>query len=128
MTISPIDLYSAAIRLAGEQQAQRTERRFDAALDGWHIMAFRAQTNADAHADHWEMHPGADEVVTCLTGAIRMYFRAEDTGNDEEIALAEGTAVIVPRGRWHRIEVDVPSDILAVTVLENTQLQARANA
>ncbi|MDA4109148.1 cupin domain-containing protein [Mycolicibacterium holsaticum] len=128
MTVSPIDLYSAAIRLAGQHRAQHTERRFDAALDGWHIMAFRAETDDDSHADYWEMHPGADEVVTCLTGAIRMYLRAEDAGDDEEIALAEGTAVIVPRGRWHRIEVDEPSDILAVTVLENTRLQARANA
>ncbi|MGE2689597.1 cupin domain-containing protein [Mycolicibacterium pulveris] len=128
MMVSPIDLYSAAIRLAGERQAQHTERRFDAVLSGWHIMAFRAETSDDSHADHWEMHPGADEVVTCLSGAIRMYFRADDTGDDEEVALAEGAAVIVPRGRWHRIEVDVPSDILAVTVLENTQLQARANA
>lgn len=128
MAISPIDLYSAAIRLAGEHQAQHTERRFDAVRSGWHIMAFHAETDDDSHADHWEMHPGADEVVSCLTGAIRMYFRAEDAGADEQIALAEGAAVIVPRGRWHRIEVDVPSDILAVTVLENTQLEARANA
>lgn len=128
MTVSPIDLYSAAIRLTGERQAQHTERRFDAVRDGWHIMAFRTETNDDSHADHWEMHPGADEVVSCLTGAIRMYFRTEGAGDDEEIPLAANAAVIVPKGRWHRIEVDVPSDILAVTVLENTQLQPRGSA
>jgi mannose-6-phosphate isomerase-like protein (cupin superfamily) len=64
-----------------------------------------------------------------LTGAIRLYSRAEQPGAEEvEIKLAAGTAVIVPRGQPHRIELDVPSDIMTVTVTRGSSLEARSKA
>ncbi|MEV0151953.1 hypothetical protein AB0H64_44090, partial [Nonomuraea sp. NPDC050733] len=28
-------------------------------------MAFHAKTDADVHADRWEVHPAAEEIVSC---------------------------------------------------------------
>jgi hypothetical protein len=68
--------------------------------------------------------------VSCLTGGIRLYFRPEQPGEqeEEEIKPAAGTAVIVPRGRWHRIELDTPSDIMSVTVPRGSRLEQRTEA
>ena len=63
-------------------------------------MAFRARTDADTHADHWK----------CMTRP-----------------LSAGAAVIVLRGRWHRIELVEPSDVMAVIVLRGTRLEKRTN-
>lgn len=41
----------------------------------WQVATFRMETDADVHADHWEMHPRAEEAACCLTGGIRLYFR-----------------------------------------------------
>ncbi|WP_281182544.1 hypothetical protein [Nocardia miyunensis] len=39
--------------------------------------------------------------------------------------MSAGTAVIVPRGRWHRIELDAPSDIMSVTMGRGSRLEQR---
>lgn len=44
------------------------------------------------------------------------------------MVLIVGTAVIVPRGRRHRIELDAPSDIMAVTLLPGSRLEKRTKA
>jgi hypothetical protein len=36
------------------------------------IATFHVETDADVHADRWEMHPQAEEVVCCLTGGVRL--------------------------------------------------------
>lgn len=87
-------------------------------------MTFHVETDADVHADQWELHSDADEVVSCLTGGIRLRFRPEQSG-EEEIEVAAGTAVIVPRGRWHRIELDAPSDIMSITVPRGSRVEKR---
>ena len=46
----------------------------------------------------------------------------------EELKLAAGTAVIVPRGRWHRIDLDAPSDIMAVTLPCGSRLEKRTTS
>ncbi|WP_307845136.1 cupin domain-containing protein [Planomonospora sp. ID67723] len=101
----------------------------DADRDGWQLRAFHAKTDADVHADHWEVHPEAEEVVSCLIGKMRLYLRPERPGQEEEeIRLTAGTAAIVPRGRWHRIELDIPSTIMAVTLPRGSRLEKRAEA
>lgn len=123
MTVTPIDLFAASIRLHGDGEAHAEQRTFDLERDGWQLRTFHVATDADVHADHWEVHTDAEEVVSCLSGALRLYFRTGQHGEGEdEIRLAAGTAVIVPRGQWHRIELDAPSDILSVTVARGTRL------
>jgi mannose-6-phosphate isomerase-like protein (cupin superfamily) len=126
MSATLIDLFASAIHLHQGGQAHAEQRKFRPERDGWQLRAFHVQTDADVHADHWEVHPDADEVVSCVTGAICLYFRPEPPGGDEEaVKLAAGTAVIVPRGQWHRIELAAPSDIMAVTVAKGSRLEKR---
>jgi mannose-6-phosphate isomerase-like protein (cupin superfamily) len=128
MTVTPIDLFASEIRLCQGGQVHAGQRTFDPELDGWRLMAFHGQTDAEVHADHWEVHPDAEEVVSCLTGGMRLYLRPEQPGEEEEIKLTAGAAVIVPRGRWHRIELDAPSDIMAVTLPRGSRWEKRAEA
>ncbi|MFI6474907.1 cupin [Streptomyces sp. NPDC050516] len=126
-TAPPIDLFARFIHLGDGGQVRSEPQEFkDSASAGWHLMTFRVETAADVHADHWEVHPEAEELVSCLTGGIRLYFRAERHGEEEEeVKLAAGTAVIVPRGRWHRIGLDAPSDIMSVTMRGGSRLERR---
>lgn len=129
MTVAPIDLFGAPVHL----QRGGTVRTGSAAgpldLDGWQLRTFHAKTAADVHADHWEVHPEADEVVSCLIGKIRLCLRPERPGQEEEeVILAAGTAAFVPRGRWHRIELVTPSSIMAVTMPRGSRSEERAEA
>ncbi len=129
MTVTPIDLFSSFIHLDHGGQVSAERQEFDPERDGWQVMTFHVETEADLHADHWELHPDADEVVSCLTGGIRLYLRPERPGDtEEEIKLTPGTAVIVPRGRWHRTELDAPGDIMAVTLPRGSRLEKRTEA
>ncbi|WP_030670086.1 cupin domain-containing protein [Streptomyces sp. NRRL B-1347] len=132
MTVTPIDLFASFIRLDQGGQVRAERPVFDSAWDGWQVMTFHVETDADVHGDHWEMHPDAEEVVACLAGGIRLYFRPEESGDpgqgEAEVKVAAGAAVIVPRGRWHRIALDGPSDIMSVTMPRGSRLEPRAEA
>jgi len=131
MTITPIDLFTSSIRLrqGGEIHAER--RVADLDQDGWRLTAFHAKTGADVHADHWRANTEADEIVSCVIGKIRLYLRPERPGHqgegEEEIRLPAGTAAIVPRGRWHRIQLDIPSTIMTITAPCGGRSESRAD-
>ena len=126
MTVTPIDLFDSPIRL---QQGGRVRTEPPASgpeRDGWQLVAVHAKTGADVHDDQWEVHSEAEKVVSCLIGKIRLYLRPEQPGRpEEEIRLTAGTAAVVPRGRWHRIELDVPSSIMALTLPSGGRLEKR---
>ncbi|MBT2545499.1 cupin domain-containing protein [Streptomyces sp. ISL-44] len=129
MTAAPIDLFAAFVHLDHTGQVRAEQPVFDSERDGWQLMTFHVETDADVHGDHWEVHPTADELVCCLTGGIRLCFRPEQPEEtEEEIRLANGTAVIVPRGRWHRIALDAPSEIMSVTLPRGSRLERRTEA
>lgn len=74
------------------------------------------------------MHPEAEEAVCCLTGGVRLYLRAAGPDEPPEaVQLPAGTAVIVPRGRWHRLELDAPSDLMSITLRHGTRLEERTD-
>ncbi|MEV1244233.1 cupin [Nonomuraea sp. NPDC049750] len=129
MTITPIDLLASSLHLHQDGQVHTEKRTPDSDQDGWQLTAFHAKTGADVHADHWEIHPEAEEVVSCIIGKIRLHLRPDRPGQEEEeIRLVAGTAAIVPRGRWHRIELDIPSTIMAVTLPRGSRLEKRTDA
>ncbi|TJZ49479.1 cupin domain-containing protein [Streptomyces piniterrae] len=129
MTVTPIDLFASFIHLQQDGRAHAEQPVFDTERDGWQVMAFHVESDADLHADHWEVHPDADELVCCLSGGIRLVLRPEQPGEGaEEIRLTSGAAVIVPRGRWHRTALDAPGDILTVTLPRGSRLEKRAAA
>ncbi|WP_018352838.1 cupin domain-containing protein [Longispora albida] len=126
MTTATLDLFSSFVHLTPGGQMQAGPQVFDPGREGWQVMAFQVETGEDVHAGHWEVHTEADELVSCLSGGIRLYFRPEAPGGEEEeIAVPAGRAVIVPRGRWHRIELDGPSHILSVTLPRGSRLEKR---
>jgi mannose-6-phosphate isomerase-like protein (cupin superfamily) len=126
MTVTAIDLFTSLLRLHPGGRIRTEKRTDDPEPDGWQVRTLYARTGADVHSDHWEVHPESEEVVSCLIGKIRLYLRPERPGQaEEEIRLTAGTAAIVPRGRWHRIELDTPSNIMAVTLPRGSRLERR---
>ena len=122
--MNPIDMFASGITFHPSGDVRAAELRMTSGDGAWQIGTFRAETDADVHADHWEMHPAAEEAVCCLAGGVRIYFRAAEPGGAEEmVRLPAGTAVIVPRGRWHRLELDGPSDLMSVTLRQGTRLE-----
>ncbi|MET9182698.1 cupin [Kitasatospora aureofaciens] len=130
MTTTPIaavELFASALHIHPDGDVRATERRMTGGdADAWQMAAFHVETDADVHADHWEMHPAAEEAVCCLAGGVRVHFRPVEPGATEEmVRLPAGTAVVVPRGRWHRLELDAPSDLMSITLRHGTRLERR---
>ncbi|TDD73233.1 cupin domain-containing protein [Actinomadura darangshiensis] len=126
--MNPIDLFASGITFHPDGGVRATERRMTTGDGSWHVGTFHVETDADVHADHWEMHPAAEEAVCCLSGALRIHLRPEEAGGEEEmVKLPAGTAFIVPRGRWHRLELDAPSDIMSITLRHGTRLERRTS-
>ncbi|KAB2384526.1 cupin [Actinomadura montaniterrae] len=126
MPVTPIDLFASLLHLRQGGTIHAEKRTVCSGHDGWRLTAFHAKTDADVHGGHWEVHPESEEVVSCLIGKFRLYLRPEEPEQEEEvIRLPAGTAAIVPRGRWHRIALDVPSSIMAVTLPQGSRLEAR---
>ncbi|MER6619720.1 cupin [Streptomyces sp. NPDC000931] len=129
MTTTTIDLFTSALHFHSDGDVRAAERRMTSSGSGaWQIATFHVETTADVHADHWEMHPQAEEAVCCLTGGVRLYFRPDTPGGAEDmVRLRAGTAAIVPRGRWHRLELDAPSDLMSITLRDGTRLEKRTD-
>jgi mannose-6-phosphate isomerase-like protein (cupin superfamily) len=119
-----VDLFASFVHLYDDGRVAPTERRFGSGEPGWHVMTFHAETDAEVHADHWEIHTEADELVVCLSGEIRLYLRTTE-GDDPGVALTTGHAMVVPRGTWHRITLTRPSDIMSITFPRGSRLEQR---
>lgn len=129
MTITPVDLFSSMLDFLPEGGVRSGARHMmDGDLGAWQVAAFHVETDADVHADHWEVHPDAEEAVCCLAGGVRLYLRPTVEGDAEEmVRLGAGTAVIVPRGRRHRLELDAPSDLMSITRRRGSHLEKRTD-
>ncbi|GAA1894391.1 cupin domain-containing protein [Streptantibioticus ferralitis] len=127
--ISSIDLFASALHIQPDGDVRVAERRMTSSDSGaWQIATFHVETDTDVHADQWEMHPEAEEAVCCLAGGVRLYLRpARPGGGEDMVRLHAGTAVIVPRGRWHRLELDAPSDLMSITLRHGTRLEKRTD-
>ncbi|MCZ1010990.1 cupin [Streptomyces lydicus] len=126
--VAPVDLSAAALHINPDGGIHASRRRTAPTDSGaWHIATFHVETDADVHGDHWEMHPEADEAVCCLSGGFRIYFRpAEPDATEDMVRVSVGTAGIIPRGRWHRIELDGPSTLMSITLRHGTRLEKRS--
>jgi mannose-6-phosphate isomerase-like protein (cupin superfamily) len=123
LTAAIVDLFSEHLVFEPHGAARADERRMLTEDTAWRLGMFHAATD-DVHADHWERHPNGDEAVCCVRGALRVVLRADTPDdNDDMFAVPAGRGVVVPRGRWHRIELDEPSDLLVVTVRSGSQLK-----
>ncbi|MEU6586889.1 cupin [Nocardia sp. NPDC046763] len=126
MQLTPIDLFARGVRMLTDGRVFDEPRRMSGDVEGWTMAVFHLESAADAHADHWEIHPSGEELVAVLTGGIRMYLRPETPGADEDsITLGPGQACIVPQNRWHRIELDEPTDMMSVSLRHGSLLERR---
>lgn len=116
-----IDLFQRGVRFGTAGDVTEAPRRMDAG-DSWQMASFRAATNEEVHADHWEKHPPAEELVCCLHGRLRVHLMNAPGEPDEVADLGPGQALIVPRDRWHRLELLEPSEIVSIGRRGGTQL------
>jgi hypothetical protein len=124
-----VDLFTHDLHFESLETIRADERRFADGVAEWRLAIFHAETDDDVRADHWEKHPLADEAVCCLRGAIRLHLRADQPGrSDDVVRLLACQAAIVPRDRWHRLEIEEPADLLAVTTRHGTQLEKRTTS
>jgi mannose-6-phosphate isomerase-like protein (cupin superfamily) len=129
MDLVPVELFAPTVLSlqAGGRVHSETPPRMSADADGWSVAMLNAETSKDVHGDRWEVHPAADEALCVLSGSIRLILRGADGASDaEHITLGTGTACIVPRGRWHRLELDGPAGLMSVTMHHGTRLEPRA--
>lgn len=129
MTLALVDLFApSGLRLkdGGAVEAE-TPPVMSGELEGWVVASFRVATSQDVHGDYWEIHPAGQEVVSVLSGQARLVLRAEgDQAQDEAVVLRPGTACIVPCNRWHRLEIDGPTDLQSITPRRGSRLEHRA--
>ncbi|MEU8634139.1 cupin domain-containing protein [Amycolatopsis sp. NPDC048633] len=116
------DLFKTLIQLRPSGVAEPAEHRREAltGTDGeslWTISAFHAENDRAVHSDVWERHSKGHEVLVVLSGALRVYLREEG----HVATLTAGRSFIVPPGRWHRLSVDEPGDLLSITPRAGTE-------
>lgn len=115
------DLFKTLIQLRPSGAAEPAERR--EALRGtdgeslWTLGAFHAEDDRAVHSDVWERHTQGHEVLVVLSGALRIYVRDEGL----VATLTAGHSFIVPPGRWHRLAVEEPGDLLSITPRAGTE-------
>src|SRR5215475_14973446 len=61
-----------------------------------------------------EMHPDGDELLFVVSGRVAVVF-LESAGPEQVVELAPGQAIVVPRGVWHRVHPQQPSQLLHIT-------------
>jgi mannose-6-phosphate isomerase-like protein (cupin superfamily) len=94
--------------------------RFDADGDDGRLVTISPQHETWTT---WERHPGGDEVVVCLSGRFDVVQELDD--REVTIPLTPGTAMINPRGVWHRGVVHEPGDGLFITPGRGTEHKPR---
>jgi mannose-6-phosphate isomerase-like protein (cupin superfamily) len=126
MDVTSVDLFTAVLRLRPGGTVAFEERRMDADGEGWTVAVTHAETDRDVHGDHWEVHPDSEEAVCVLSGQARLYLRPrEGEGAPAAVTLAAGTGFVVPCNRWHRFELDAPSDLMSIALRAGSRLEKR---
>ena len=59
-----------------------------------------------------ELHADGDEVLYLIAGRVRVVFL---DGDYDDIEVAPGDGLIVPKGTWHRVDILEPSQIVYLT-------------
>lgn len=129
MTLSVIELFTpSGLRLRSDGTiGVEIPPRMSGDQDGWQVASFHVVSDEDVHGDHWEIHPFGQELVGVLSGLARVVLRAEnDQALGETVTLPPGTACVVPQNRWHRLEVDGPTDLQSIGLRRGTRLEPRA--
>lgn len=124
----PTDLKTSYLHL----QADRSVRDVPVTPTFWQEIGGRTDLQAgrmlmrfdfDGDWPTWEVHPAGDEVVICIAGGMTFFLEQED--GVQQVPLAAGEAVVVPRGVWHTADVPSSASALFLTPGEGTQNRPR---
>ena len=96
-----------------------TDPRVAAVAEGGWLVS---RSTHDGDWPNWERHPNGDEVLTCLSGAMRFDIEHAN-GSQETVALEAGQTLVMPAGAWHR-GLGGPAEILAITAGRGTDHRA----
>jgi mannose-6-phosphate isomerase-like protein (cupin superfamily) len=113
MAESPIDLANSVIGLQRDGRARlvpQTPGRPPTRIDGYTVGA-PVMTGPAPHAG--EMHPDGDELLYLISGKISVVL--EQGAAERVLEVLPGQAVIVPRGVWHRVVPNEPSQMVHIT-------------
>ena len=58
-----------------------------------------------------------------LSGSARLILRADGPAAEETVVAAAGSACIVPRNRWHRLEIDGPTELQSITPRQGSRVE-----
>jgi len=106
------------------EPSTRTSLSDVSSADAWTVVAFHADSDRAVHSDVWERHPAGQEVLCVLSGAVDVYLRDRGDGTEPAATVTAGEAFVVPPGRWHRLSVVEPGDLLAITPPAGTEHQS----
>jgi len=79
-------------------------------IDGLSVGA-PSMTHEPPHAG--EMHPDGDELLFLVSGRITVTLEDEDP--PRRVELTPGRALIVPKGVWHLVRLEEPSQLVHIT-------------
>jgi mannose-6-phosphate isomerase-like protein (cupin superfamily) len=79
-------------------------------IDGYTVGA-PVMTRPAPHAG--EMHPDGDELLFLVSGQVSVVL--EEEGAERVLEVRPGQAVVVPRGVWHRVVPNEPSQLFHIT-------------
>jgi mannose-6-phosphate isomerase-like protein (cupin superfamily) len=65
-----------------------------------------------------EMHPDGDEILYLISGRVRVVFPVDDL---DDIDVAPGDGLVIPKGLWHRVDILAPSRIVYLTPGPNNE-------
>ena len=91
----------------------------DDLAEGHLVAAFACDTDWP----HWEMHPHGEEILVLMSGKLEMVL--ETPRGEERVELLQGRALVMPRGTWHRVVVEAPGTLMAITYGRGTQHRER---
>jgi mannose-6-phosphate isomerase-like protein (cupin superfamily) len=60
-----------------------------------------------------ELHPDADELLIVVSGRITVLL--EEPEGERRAEVLPGQGFVVPRGVWHRVLIDEPTQLIAMT-------------
>jgi quercetin dioxygenase-like cupin family protein len=67
-----------------------------------------------------EMHPDGDEVLYLISGRVKVKLETQPA---QEMEMASGDGLIVPKGVWHTVDIIAPCQIVYVTPGPNNRFR-----
>jgi mannose-6-phosphate isomerase-like protein (cupin superfamily) len=119
--ISPIDFdpLKYTIGISHELAASKVPEQPDPPIpfDG---LTFGVATMSANSPHGGEMHPDGDEVLYLISGRVKVVFL---DGSKEVVEVEPGDGLVVPKGRWHRVDIVEPCQIVYLTPGPNNEFR-----